>query len=141
MGIEGSLDIAFLSSENDVCTLNGREPANDAGYVCTQRSGSDYPSRSQPGENDAIAPGQLNSVAGGPTTGNVRIKLRADWAIDEHWLVGDGSAPANSYPGESATGLSIGVPIDLEARATYLIPGVTRSRAWERRSTSTSEQV
>lgn len=121
LGVEGSLDIAFLSSAEDVCKLNGTEPMNDAGYFCTRSDGADYPDRNDPSQNDAIQVGQLDSVAGGPAVGNVRIKLRADWALDEHWLVGGRIGwVLNSYPGEAAPGLSVGAPFDLEARITYL---------------------
>ena len=121
VGLEGSVDIALVASTDDVCSLDGDRPLN-AGHYCTI-SGSDYPGRSTPAENDAVQRGQLDSVRGGPTLGSARIKLRLDWALDEHWLAGlRVGYVLGTYPGDAAhhDGRAW-LPIDLEARATYHI--------------------
>jgi hypothetical protein len=114
LGVEGSLDVTFASSADDECaTVQGRPTNRD--HFCTM-GGADA-------NGDDLQRGQLDSVAGGPALGNTRVKLRLDWAIDEHWIAGLRAGYVfGTYPGEAARREGRGfLPVDLEARMTHLI--------------------
>jgi hypothetical protein len=124
VGVAGSFDLMSMPSANDVCKLTpAASPANSAGYYCTFPSGSDYPTRSNPNENNSLGPGQSGDVSGGPTIGAVRVMLSLDFAATPSFLVGARVGYlVNGYPGAGATtdGHGFTKPIYGELRATYL---------------------
>jgi len=126
LGLGVSLDLTFLSSGQDVCLLNNKTalPVNDAGYYCTNPSGTDYPRRDKNLENGLLTPGKAGSVNGGVAPGNVRLSLSLDYAVFPNLLLGVrlGLVLRNTYPGQAAQqdGKAI-LPFHAEARATYLI--------------------
>jgi hypothetical protein len=128
LGISGTYEHVFVPSAKDVCKIqaptsptawNDRTPVNDSNYYCTAGA-SDYPSRTMPNENDRLVSGNVN---GGPTVGNIRVMLTADYAILPNIMLGGRLGYVfGGYPGEEASvdGRRFSAPIHFELRTTYL---------------------
>jgi hypothetical protein len=126
-GIGGALDFISMPAVQGACALNptNAQPANNAGYYCTNPDGSDFPSRTDGGQQNAsvLRAGQPGNVGGGLQPGDVRVFFSFDYALTPAILVGARFGyVANAYTGKAAVndGKAFGSPIDLEARGTYL---------------------
>lgn len=126
-GIGGMIDFISMPAGQEVCALNPgtAAPLNNAGYYCTNPDGSDFPSRTDNGQQNStlISGKQAGNVGGGLQPGDVRVFFTFDYALSPSILVGARFGyVANAYTGNAAVkdGKAFGTPIDLEARGTYL---------------------
>jgi hypothetical protein len=125
-GLTGTVDFLSMPAGQNVCLLNpaNAQPINNANYYCTNPDGSDFPHRSDGGnQNSQLKPGLAGNVPGGFQPGNVRILFAFDYALSASFLVGARAGyVANAYTGQAAVkdGRAFGANIDIEARATYL---------------------
>lgn len=131
IGVSGGIDIAFISSGDDVCKLDNKTalPINGGSYYCTNSDGTDYPFRNDKGvQNGTIRPtnaGGKNQVGGGAVTpSNYRVMLTFDYAVNRNFLIGARiGLVLNTYPGAAAgnDGKAGLAPIHAELRGTYVI--------------------
>lgn len=125
IGVSGSLDLVTVPSGNDVCALTaGQTPSTS--FYCTNPDGSDFPRRAGPIGlgGQTTTPLRSGSSNGGPTSGDLRILVTLDYAINANFLTGARVGyVAQSYPGAAAgtDGKGLSTPIHLELRETYLI--------------------
>jgi hypothetical protein len=125
VGIEGALDFLSLPEGDDLCTLGSRAmPENASGYYCTNPNGSDFPTRSTPGQNASLIAGQAGHVSGGVHPGDARVLVAVDYALTSELLVGARLGYAlNTYPSAGAAVTdhrAFGSKIHLEMRGTYV---------------------
>jgi hypothetical protein len=116
IGVAGSLDLAFLPSQSDVCLLKGG--ASTSSYWCTTPSGADYP------VNEQVVAGRAGQTDGGLTTGGVHVTVTIDYAVTPSFLLGVRLGyVVGAYPGTLAptNGKTIGPPLHAEIRGTYLL--------------------
>ena len=102
IGVAGSLDLAILPSATNVCALNTLlQPANSSFY-CTNPDGSDFPTRSASASQPLA--GKSGDSSGGVATGDVRVLVTLDYAVNTHFLTGVRAGyVAQSYPGAAAS--------------------------------------
>ena len=124
LGLSGTLDFVPLPSGGDLCKLSDdATPTNTLGVYCTNPDGSDFPSRTDRTQNEALAPGSSGELEGGLTSGNLRVLLAVDYAPLPTLLVGVRFGYTfNGYPGKGA---GKGFPwidpnLAAELRATYV---------------------
>ena len=124
LGFTATLDLAPMPSGSDLCKLSPTGTlANTVGAYCTNPDGSDFPSRVDPAQNDALIDGASGKLDGGLTDGNLRVLFAADYAPISSLLMGIRLGYAfNGYTGNA---VSRGNPwIDknfhVELRATYI---------------------
>jgi hypothetical protein len=126
VGVAGSIEFLSLPGGDDLCKLNSTtgRPANPSNAYCTNLDGTDFPSRSSnKAQNAALVQGQGGHLDGGLHSGDFRILLSADYALQPRLLVGGRLGYVfNAYPGEWAVtdGRAFGAKLHVEARATYL---------------------
>jgi hypothetical protein len=127
LGVSGSFDVSFISGATNACALTAALLPVNAGYYCTNPDGSDFPSRNgRAAAGDSAAPlvaGKAGSLNSGVTTGDVRILVTLDYAVNTHFMTGVRAGyVAQAYPGAAASndGHAISAPIHLELRETYL---------------------
>jgi hypothetical protein len=122
IGVAGSMDIAFAGAGKDVCPLGpSGTPANSLGIFCTTPNGADFPSRADPTQNASLVPGQAGALDGGPTIGDVRALVAADYAVTSAILVGLRAGYVwNTYPGSAGSRPDFLRHLHLEARGTYV---------------------
>jgi hypothetical protein len=119
IGVSGSLDFQFLSTENSVCSLNPMTAAPVFGYACVVL-GNDFPGNSAK-LNASIPHGPSNpdTVNGGLSLGNIRILASFDYALNKNFLIGARAGYLlDGYPGSEVAKFP---PIHLEARGTLVI--------------------
>ncbi len=112
-GVSASIDLTAVPGGSDVCAT----PAS-SGFYCTNPNGSDYPAQGL-----TPLPGSSGNSSGGVTSGNVRVLVTIDYAVNTHFLSGVRVGyVGESYPGAAAStaGHEISTPIHLELRETYL---------------------
>jgi hypothetical protein len=123
-GVAASIDFLSLPAAGDTCKLNSSaQPANSAGYYCTDAYGFDFPTRASPNQNNALVQGNAGNVGGGFISGNVRVLLTFDYALTQNLLVGGRlGLVLDTYPGDAARkdGKGFFGPVHIEARGTYL---------------------
>jgi len=124
LGLSGSFEFFPLPAASDLCRLSpSGAPVNDVGAYCTSPDGTDFPSRSNPADNDRLAPGAAGKLPSGLTPGNVRLLLALDYTVLPTVQIGARLGYAlNTYPGREAPG---GFPViarnlHFELRGTYL---------------------
>ncbi len=125
IGLAGALDFLEVPTGDDVCKLSAsQQPANTAGFYCTNPDGSDFPSRASPAQNAQVATrGQAGHVDGGLKVGNQRVLLAIDYALTRNLLAGGRFGYVlGSYTGDAAVkdGRALGSRFHLELRATYV---------------------
>jgi hypothetical protein len=122
IGASFQMDFVLLPSANQVCLLNAAAlPVNTSGYYCTDSSGNDFPSRTNPAQNNSIQNGS-DQVQGGFAPGDIRLMLTFDYAATENLLVGARLGYVlNSYNGSAAKNEGKAfAPIHAEARGTWV---------------------
>jgi hypothetical protein len=120
VGVGLSLDLQFVPGANDVCLLNTKTalPGNSA-YECVDSSGTDYPNRKVPTQNNSILVGESDQVNGGMLPSNLRIFATFDYALNYNLLLGARFGyTAMTYPGQAYAEFP---PLILEGRATYVV--------------------
>jgi hypothetical protein len=125
VGVAGAIDFISLPAGNDLCALTQETaPANASGYYCTNPDGSNFPSRTDPTQNSALAAGQAGQVAGGLRVGDLRALVAVDYALTPSVLVGGRLGyVVNSYPSGGAAVAdhrAFGSRVHVEARGTYV---------------------
>ena len=128
IGLSGTIDLQPMPSGQDLCHLdpNTALPANSANVYCTNRDGTDFPSRSSTAQNDALVPGQAGRSGGGLQRGEARLMLSFDYAITANILAGARIGVSfYPYPGQAAYNdgrawSPLGSRLYLDARGTYL---------------------
>ena len=129
IGLSGTIDLQSMPAGQDLCHLdpNTALPANSANVYCTNRDGTDFPSRSSPAQNEALQPGQAGQSNGGVQRGEARLMLSFDYAITANILVGARIGVSfYPYPGQAAYNDGrawnlLGSRLYLDARGTYLL--------------------
>jgi hypothetical protein len=126
IGVAGSLDLSLLPAADNVCVLKmgGKSPLNSAGYQCVDPStNANFPGTNGT-LNSSIAQGSGSSVgdqvAGGFTTGNLRLLVSFDYALNMNVLVGARLGYVLFTNPANAPGVAF-APVHLEARGTFLI--------------------
>ena len=112
----------------DLCHLNGATalPDNSANVYCTNRDGTDFPSRSSPDQNNALQQGQAGTSNGGLERGDVRLMVSFDYALTANILLGARlGVTMFKYPGQAAytdgrAWSAASGRLYLDARFTYL---------------------
>jgi hypothetical protein len=133
--VGGAATFEFMSmpTVNDACALQpggamGGYPQNSSNLYCVDNQGNDYPARTVSGvatNNQLLMhPGSAGHSDGGFQTGDVRLMLSVDYALNQNLLVGGRFGYVfNSYPGSAASqdGRAAGFKFHVEGRATYLL--------------------
>lgn len=90
IGVAGAIDFQSMPSGQDLCRLDPTTalPANSANVYCTNKDGTDFPSRSTPDQNNALVPGSAGRSNGGVQRGDIRMMLSLDYALNPNMLVG-----------------------------------------------------
>jgi hypothetical protein len=128
IGVMGALDFQSIPAGHDLCRLDPTTalPTNSANIYCTNRDGTDFPSRQSPAQNDALQPGLAGQSSGGIQRGDVRLALSFDYALTSNVLVGArAGVTLFKYTGEQAytDGRAWSLAssrLYLDARLTYL---------------------
>jgi hypothetical protein len=127
IGIAGALDFQSMPKGADLCHLSPNAlPANSANVYCTNRDGTDFPSRSSPDQNNALQQGQAGTSNGGIVRGDIRLMLSFDYALTANVLLGARFGLTTfKYPGQAAytdgrAWSAANGRLYLDARFTYL---------------------
>ncbi|HEY8092112.1 MAG TPA: hypothetical protein VIF09_29830, partial [Polyangiaceae bacterium] len=108
VGIAGALDFQSMPKGADLCRLNpsgpnAALPANNANVYCTNADGTDFPSRADPAQNNALVQGEAGSSNGGLSRADIRLMLSFDYALNANMLVGARiGTTLFKYPGTQA---------------------------------------
>ena len=105
IGVMGTVDFQSMAAGSNLCRLDPTSalPANSANVYCTNRDGSDFPSRSSPAQNNALVPGAAGQSNGGLQRGDIRIAVSFDYALNPNMLVGARVGLSTFiYPGQAA---------------------------------------
>lgn len=120
VGGAGTLDMTLPPARSNPCALAGN--SSPSGYWCTTPGGADYPADGTP--SSALVAGRGGNTPRDFTTGGVHITATIDYAINASLLVGlRFGYVAGAYPGSRASdsGKTIGPPLHIEARGTWLL--------------------
>jgi hypothetical protein len=122
--VSGSLDFALMPNDTGLCRLAPNfTPQNSHHAYCTDPTGADFPSRTDPTRNAALLPGNSGTLNGGFGTPDVRFLFAADYALAPSILVGARLGYVfGTYTGEKAPHAEPEFRKNLhaEVRATYL---------------------
>jgi hypothetical protein len=135
IGFAGSVDVTTVPSASDVCALNASGTPVSSGFYCTNPDGSDFPTRTTPttsGTARVPVPGRSGVSEGGIVTGDVRLLVTIDYAVNPNFLTGARFGYVDqSYPGAAAgnDGHGATIPIHLELRETYLFGNAPLARS------------
>ena len=117
IGAAFALDFQPMPSGHNLCRLvpqpeptppnavvpNAGTPANSENVYCTNLDGSDFPSRANQNQNNALVPGSAGESGGGVQRGEARIIVSFDYALSANLLVGARLGVSFFvYPGQAA---------------------------------------
>lgn len=115
IGVAGAVGFTAYGGGSNVCRL-APDGSATSGWLCTDPSGEDFPTRRDASVNDGIMDGGRLDSGAVPTA--IRIMAAVDYAVTDNLLVGARIGYVHgAYPGAH---VSVPAPLHLEARAAWV---------------------